>query len=227
LLLADIVIRVVGAAGSARAPDGRRVRGQRTRDLILTKAVDLASAEGLDSLSLARLGADLTISKSGVKGHFTSREDLQLAVIAVAAQLYHDRVAAPALAQPRGLPQLWQLCQGWIEFMRSGELSGRSFFLTALVEYDARPGPIRDELLRLRLRWERLFTTSWRIAERRGHVVPGSDAHQLFYEVGALIAGATLDAQLRDDPTAFDRARTAALTRLRPLTVDPVSLPAF
>ena len=206
--------------------DGRRLRGLRTRGLILARAVDMASAEGLDRLSLARLGAELGISKSGVKGHFTSHEDLQLAVIGVAAQLYADRVAAPAFAKRRGLPQLWQLCDGWIEFMRSGELSGCSFFLTAIVEYDARPGPIRDELVRLRLRWERLFTTTWRIAERLGHVLPGPDAGQLFYEIAALVAGATLDAQLRDDPSVFDRACAAALARLQPLATDAGLLPA-
>ena len=205
--------------------DGRRLRGQRTRTAILARAVDIASAEGLDSVSLARLGGELGISKSGVSGHFTSREGLQLAVISVAAQLYTTRVVVPAHAAPHGLPQLWRFSEAWIEFMRSGELSGRSFFLTALVEYDARPGAVRDELLRLRLRWEELFTASWTAALRLGHVHPGADPHQLFYEIAALITGATLDAQLRDDPTAFTRARTGVLTRLRPLATDPHALP--
>ena len=206
--------------------DGRRLRGQRTRALILARAVDLASAEGLGSLSLARLGAELQISKSGVSGHFASHEDLQLAVIGVAARLYTKRVAAPALAEPEGLPQLWTLCERWIEFMRSGELSGRSFFLTALVEYDARPGAVRDELVRLRVRWEDLFAGFLRDAERLGQLRPGADAGQLFFEIAAVITGATLDAQLRDDPKVFDRARAAVLERLRPLVMHPGALPS-
>jgi AcrR family transcriptional regulator len=217
--------RMVEPVEAGEPTDRRILRGRRTRQLILARAVDVASSEGLDGLSLARLGADLKISKSGVKGHFTSREDLQLAVIEVAAKLYNDRVATPALAMPVGLPQLWQLCEGWIEFMRSGELSGRSFFLTALVEYDARPGPIRDELLRLRLQWENLFTATMGHAERHGHLRPGTDPAQLFFEIAALIAGATLDAQIRDDIGVFSRARTAALARLRPLATNETSLP--
>ncbi|SDS66986.1 hypothetical protein SAMN04488543_2154 [Friedmanniella luteola] len=200
--------------------DGRRVRGARTRSLILARAVDIASVEGLDHLSLGRLGADLQISKSGVSGHFASRESLQLAVIRVAAALYSERVAVPAASAGSGLAQLWRLCDGWIEFMRSGELSGRSFFLTALVEYDARPGVVRDELLRHRLRWERLFGHFWRSAVRQGQMVSDADAHQLFFEVGALVSAATMEAQLRDDPAAFDRARNGVLHRLRPLTAD-------
>ena len=211
---------------SSRATtDRRRLRGRRTRSQVLARAVDLASAEGLGSLSLARLGAELRISKSGVGGHFASRERLQLAVVAVAARLYADRVAAPALTQPDGLPRLWALCDGWITFMRSGELTGRSFFLTALVEYDARPGVVRDALVRYRQRWQRLFTDCWRSAERLGHVQPGIEADQLFFEIASLVAAATLDAQLLDDVTVFDRARTGALARLRPLLAHPHELP--
>lgn len=206
--------------------DRRRLRGRRTRGQILARAVDLASAEGLGSVSLARLGAELGISKSGVSGHFASREHLQLAVVSVAARLYADRVAAPALAQPDGLPRLWALCDGWIAFMRSGELSGRSFFLTALVEYDARPGVVRDALVRHRRRWERLFTGCWLDAERLGHVRAGVDGSQLFFEIAGLVAAATLDAQLSDDPAPFERARTGTLARLRPLLADPHALPA-
>lgn len=205
--------------------DRRRLRGRRTRGQILARAVDLASAEGLDSLSLARLGTELRISKSGVSGHFASREHLQLAVITVAARLYADRVAAPALRQPDGLPRLWALCDGWIAFMRSGELTGRSFFLTALVEYDARPGLVRDALVRHRRRWEGLFVDCWSSAERLGHVRAGVEGGQLFFEIAGLVAAATLDSQLRNDLTVFDRARTGALARLRPLLLAPHELP--
>ena len=219
--------RSVAQVASLRATtDRRRIRGRRTRDLILARAVDLASAEGLGSVSLARLGAELRISKSGVSGHFASREHLQIAVVSVAARLYADRVATPALAQPDGVPRLWALCDGWITFMRSGELAGRSFFLTALVEYDARPGAVRDALVRYRRRWERLFTDCWRSAERLGHVRADVDGGQLFFEIAGLVAAATLDSQLRDDPTVFDRARTGVLARLRPLLIDPRMLPA-
>jgi len=205
--------------------DLRLVRGRRTRGLILGRAVDVASAEGLESLSLGRLAAELQISKSGVSGHFASRLDLQLAVIDVAARLYGARVAAPAVAAPEGLAQLWRLCDGWIEFMRSGELRGRSFFLTALVEYDARPGAVRDELVRLRLRWEDLFTGFLRAAQRLGQVRPDVDAPQVFFEVASVITGAVLEAQLRDDPAAFDRARLAVRRRLGPLLTPGTALP--
>ena len=81
--------------------------GQRTRARILTRAVDIASPEGLGSLSLAQLGSELAISKSGVSGHIASGVELQPAVLEVAVRLYTERVAVPALRAPRGSPQLW------------------------------------------------------------------------------------------------------------------------
>jgi hypothetical protein len=79
------------------------------------------------------------------------------------------------------------LCEGWIAFMRSGELTVRSFFLTALVEYEARPGVVRDALVQYRRRWERLLTDCWHSAEELGHVRAGVDGSQLFFEIAALI----------------------------------------
>ena len=205
--------------------DQRLVRGARTRRLILSRAVDIASAEGLGSVSLARLAHDLGLSKSGVSGHFPDRERLQLAVVSVAARLYADRVGAPAMAAAQGWPRVWEFCHRWIEFMRSGELTGRSFFLTAVVEYDARPGAVRNLLVRYRHQWEQLFTRNWADAERLGHVQPSADPRQLFLEIAGLVTVATLDAQLCGDLTVFDRARDGISARLRPLLTSTSLLP--
>jgi AcrR family transcriptional regulator len=50
-----------------------------TRSAILARAVDLASAEGLEGLTIGRLAGDLRMSKSGLFAHFGSKEELQLA----------------------------------------------------------------------------------------------------------------------------------------------------
>ncbi|QNK80407.1 TetR/AcrR family transcriptional regulator [Nakamurella sp. PAMC28650] len=200
--------------------DQRLLRGDRTRRQILTRAVDIASAEGLASVSLGRLAYDLGLSKSGVNGHFAGRQALQLAVVSFAARLYADRVGAPAMAAPEGLPRVWAFCHRWLEFMRSGELSGRSFFLTAVVDYDARPGAVRDTLLRYRRRWETVFTQNWEQAQNLGHVRAGIDPRQLFLEVAGLITVATLDAQLCGNLEPFDLAQQGIRQRLLPLLTD-------
>ena len=51
----------------------------RTRREILRLAADIASAEGLEGLSIGRLATELQMSKTGVFAHFGSKEQLQLA----------------------------------------------------------------------------------------------------------------------------------------------------
>ena len=93
--------------------DGRLERGEHTRRLILTRAVDIASTNGLEGLSIGRLSSELAVSKSGVFAHFGSREDLQLAVLYDAAQRFVAHVFQPALCQPRGLPRLRAIIEQW------------------------------------------------------------------------------------------------------------------
>ena len=77
-------------------PDGRRRRGNRTRESILQAAADLASVEGLEGLTIGRLATELGISKSGLFAHFGSKEELQLATIDAARRRFVDHVVKPS-----------------------------------------------------------------------------------------------------------------------------------
>jgi AcrR family transcriptional regulator len=209
----------VGDHDAAGLADGRVLRGRRTRGLILERAVDIASAEGMAGLSLARIAGELGISKSGVSGHFADQTELQLAVIARAAHLYVERVAIPAWNTPPGLGRVRRFCELWLGFMSESVLAGRCFFLTAIVEFDARPGPIRDELARLRTHWEQLFTGAVNETERLGEVSAGTDASQVFFEIFAWVAAAVVDSQLLGDMTAFGRAGRSINNRLDALAI--------
>src|SRR6266513_4440968 len=94
-------------------PDGRRLRGARTRQVILAHAARVGSAEGLEAVSLQRLASDLGISKSGLFAHFGSKEELHMATIDAAARIFADEVIRPALATPRGVGRVWALCNSW------------------------------------------------------------------------------------------------------------------
>jgi len=100
----------------------RRARGLRTRTAILRRAVDLASAEGLEGLTVGRLADDLGMSKSGLFAHFGSKEELQLATVETARQIFIDQITRPALSAPRGMPRLWYWCVPWSRLRRKGTL---------------------------------------------------------------------------------------------------------
>jgi AcrR family transcriptional regulator len=213
----------VTAAGTA---DGREVRGEQTRRTILRRAANIASVEGLDGLSLGRLATDLGISKSGVFAHFGSKEDLQLATIAAAAEIFRGEVVSPAEEVPAGIGRVWRLSELKFDHLRRQVFAGGCFFVTVANEFDARPGRVRDEIARYLRRWRRYSENTLEDARALGQLDPGTDSQQLAFELEAFYQAGNGDALLYDDATAYDRARRAALDRLRAACPDPDLLPA-
>ena len=87
--------------------DGRRLRGDRTRRAILAKAVDIASAEGLEGLSIGRLASELGVSKSGLFAHFGSKQELQLETIAAASEIFEERSGCRSPTASQGWCGCW------------------------------------------------------------------------------------------------------------------------
>src|SRR3954463_13182194 len=112
----------------AATTDGRIRRGDETRRTVLRRAVDLASVEGLDGVTIGRLAQELTISKSGLFAHFGSKEELQLATSRAARAIFGQTVVTPAMAQPAGLTRLRALLEGWLDYSRGRQFPGGCFF---------------------------------------------------------------------------------------------------
>ena len=200
--------------------DGRRARGRRTRDSILEVAVDLASVEGLDGLTIGRLATALGMSKSGLFAHFGSKEELQLATIEAASHIYLREVIAPAREAEPGLPRLVALMNHWLDYLQREVFKGGCFFDAARNEYDSRPpGPVRDAIWDDFRIWKTLVANRVRSAQAAGHLDPEADPEQVAFELDALGGAANVRFQLDRDPQAFDRARRAIHTRLDALKV--------
>src|SRR5688500_16378593 len=121
-----------------------QTKGEQTRAAILDEALRIASKLGLEGLTIGSLADATGMSKSGLFAHFGSREDLQLAVLEHAAQLYGEKVFVPVLKIERGLPRLGALFERWLDWTLESGLPGGCIMISAAVEYDDRPGPIRD-----------------------------------------------------------------------------------
>src|SRR5277367_1924964 len=93
----------------------RRPRGIKTRGAILQKAVNIASVEGLEGLTIGKLASSLKISKSGLFAHFGSKEDLQCAVVQEAGCIFVQTVIRPAF-EAHGLARLQALCENWLGY---------------------------------------------------------------------------------------------------------------
>ncbi len=200
--------------------DGRLLRGEQTRRAILERAADIASVEGLDGLSIGRLATELQVSKSGVFAHFGSKEELQLATIERAREVFIDQVIAPA-RDVRGLARLWAFCENRLVYASGRVFPGGCFFYAVDAEYGGRPGRLRDAIVQQKDDWEHLLVRTIAKARDAGELRPDVDPEQLAFELDAFVAAANAVVQLRDDPGGFDRARTAMRDRLRAVATDP------
>ena len=195
--------------------DRRRLRGMRTRQAILAHAARVGSAEGLDAVSLQRLADDLGISKSGLFAHFGSKEELHLATVEAAAQIFTDVVIRPALAQPRGVGRVWALCNSWLSYLEKGVFPGGCFFWAVAEEYDSRrPGPVRDSVLQKKSYWSYSIDRAVREAQSAGEIDASVDPAQLAWELDSLMGGANAAFKLDGGADAIGRARRAIKDRL-------------
>ncbi len=188
--------------------DRRRLRGERTRRAILSRAARLASADGLDAVSLQRLATDLGISKSGLFAHFGSKEELQLATVEEAARVFVEEVLRPGLRPPAGLGRLWALCDSFLSYVEREVFPGGCFFEAAAAEFDSRPGPVRDAVVERRRSWEVSLARATRDAQSAGEVDPDLDPEQLAWELNCFLTGAN-GAYLIEGAAVLDRARRA------------------
>jgi AcrR family transcriptional regulator len=211
----------------ARKVDGRVERGDRTRRQILDAAVDIASVEGLQGLTIGALASKLRMSKSGLFAAFGSKEDLQLAAIDHASSIFIERVVRPGLAAPRGLPRLVALCDAWLEYARREVFRGGCFFVAASTEFDGRPGRVRERIKDQMKDWMDLLAGAVRRAQQEGHLRPDVEPLQLAFELYSIALGTNWFFQLFGDASAFQRARAAMDARLLPLATGKADLAAL
>ncbi len=191
-----------------------RSDGVRTRQVILDTAVDLASAEGLEGLTIGRLAGELGMSKSGLFAHFGSKEGLQLATVDAAGHLYARVIWEKVGGTDAGLPRLVALLDLWLRFVSVSDLKGGCFFSAAAHEFDGRPGAVRDRVAYWMQRGQDTIETEVTTAITDGHIRAGCDPGQLVFELYAFIAQAVWRGQLLDSELASDRARAAIRSRL-------------
>jgi len=196
----------------------RRPRGLKTRSAILRKAVNIASLEGLEGLTIGKLAGTLRISKSGLFAHFGSKEDLQCAVVDEARDIFVEKVVRPA-AQLRGLRHLRALCENWLAYGEQKTFPGGCFFSAASLEFDDRPGPVRDRILGLMKKWLGNLEHAARDAQDAGEIRKDVDVRQLAFEIQALAMGGNWSSRLFRDQSAFSSAKAAILRRIDQVTV--------
>ena len=177
-----------------------------TRAEVLDVAVRRASIEGLEGLTIGRLAGELSMSKSGLFGLFGSKEELQVAAFEKAVDHFTREVWRPVAGRRPGLPRLLALVDRWLAYHRRRALPGGCFVTTATIEFDARPGPLRDAVARARRQMHAALEADIRIAVESGDLPADTDPADLAFTLYALASAASQAIQL-DEPGAGARAR--------------------
>jgi AcrR family transcriptional regulator len=185
-------------------------KGESTRALILNEALALATQVGLEGLSIGALADRIEMSKSGLFAHFGSKEDLQLLTLKEAQRLFQERVLAPALHEPRGLPRLRALFSNWLaSIQENDDFPGACLILAASAEYDDRPGAVRDLLVAGQRELRGAIAKAIRVAIDEGHLKPQTDPWQLSFELFGIVLATHHDRRLLDDMRSSARAQSA------------------
>lgn len=194
-----------------------KTKGERTREAILDVAARLATEEGLEPLSIGRLADATGMSKSGLFAHFGSKEELQLATVEHAAQIFRAEVIDPARAAPQGLPRVWALCDHMIGYAERQVFPGGCFFAAASFEFNRRPGRVRDRVEEMMRSWRSYLEHAVERAQDAGELDPRVDAHEIAFQLDAFAQAANAQFQLFGDRSVFDEARRAVRDRLESL----------
>jgi AcrR family transcriptional regulator len=199
-----------------RTNGGRKQRsdGERSRKAILTEAAQLATVEGIEGLSIARLASAVGMSKSGLFAHFGSKQELQLATIETASELFTEIVVAPALEAPTGLERLLALSERFLDHVEANVYPGGCFFASIAAEMDTHPGPVRDRAIELTDQWFGLVVAAAADAQSEGAIAGSEDVAQLGFEINSFLLLANAQFIVSQEPSPLDRARHAIRRRL-------------
>lgn len=184
-------------------------KGEDTRSQILDQALSMATKVGLEGLSIGTLAKEVEMSKSGLYAHFDSKEALQLQVMENAAERFVAYVVRPALSEPRGLPRIRALFEGWMRWSTAPFLPGGCLFIAIAQEFDDRPGRLRDRLVEMQEDWIETMATAARIAIAEKHFRDEVDPEQFAHDLWSICLAYQYFNRLMRDSNAEQRARAA------------------
>ena len=195
---------------TAKPPKEARAlhKGQQTKAAIVDAALGLATQIGLEGLSIGALAEVTQMSKSGVFAHFGSREELQISVVREYFSRFEEEVFYPALKAERGLPRVRALFANWMKRV-AVEIQSGCIFISGAVEFDDRPGPVRDALASSVRTWLAAMFRAVVQAKEAGQLVPDTDEHQMSFEIHGLILALHYEARFLQNPGTIDRALRA------------------
>jgi AcrR family transcriptional regulator len=178
-----------------------------TRAAVTAAAVERASVQGLEALTIGGLAEEVAMRKSSVFSLYGSKEELQLATLEAAIRQFTDEVWAPVADVRPGMARLVALCDSWLSYHEREVMPGGCFLTAATIEFDARPGPLRDAVASATNRWLGVLEREIAVAIDAGELPADAQPADVAFQLNALAAAASYGFQLSRDRDVFTRAR--------------------
>jgi AcrR family transcriptional regulator len=156
---------------------------------------------------MRRLAAEVAISKSALYEHFTSQEELQLAVIGHGRDVFEAEVVSEYLDNADRGPDA--LLERWLAFFEGEVFPGGCFFIVSAVDFANRPGRVRDALEKALDREVEVLEAAVRQTPDADEPRTEQDVGQTAFELHAILLHAHALFQIKRDPAVLQRARAA------------------
>jgi AcrR family transcriptional regulator len=182
-----------------------QLKGEKTKATIIDAALGLATQIGLEGLSIGALAEVAQMSKSGVFAHFGSREELQISVVREYHARFEQEVFYPAMDSARGLPRLQALFANWMK-RTSVEIDSGCIYISGAVEFDDRPGPVRDALASSVATWMAAMRRAVVQSQELDQLQANANPDQILFEIHGLILALHYEARFLKTPGSIDRA---------------------
>ena len=154
------------------------------------------------------------MSKSGLFSHFESKEELQLATVDTAKEIFDADVIDRTQGIGDPLEQVRALSDAFLSHVERRVFPGGCFFISVSAEFATHPGPVKDRLLAFQAEWagrlERLIAD----AQTRGELRSEESPAQLAFELTSYMLTGNTAFVMHDDPVYLEHARLAVNRRL-------------
>jgi len=192
------------AVTSSRKP---RADGVVSRGVILNAAARLATTRGLEGLSIGELAQHIGMSKSGLYAHFKSKEELEVATIETAAEIFASDVVAKVPQSLQGLARISALTDAFLQHLERRVFPGGCFVATVAAQLAPNPGRPRDRVMQVQAEWVAQFTSALGQSREAGEIARDADLEQIAFEVTAMMLRANFAWVLTEDKNVLDQAR--------------------
>lgn len=214
---------MISQKNSGPESNPRPSKGEASRTTILLAAAKLATLKGLDGLSIGDLATEVGMSKSGLYAHFKSKEELELATIETAAEIFGREVLCPALEAPTGCQRLRALVESFLAHLERRVFPGGCFFAAVAMELSTHPGEPRDKVVEIQQKWLSLLKQCFLDAQASGEIDSGAEVEQIVFETQAMLLAANFLFVITNDPAPLAQARRGVENVLARLVVSSKS----